>query len=491
MTKLDYVYASATELLTYFRSDPDKILDYLEAIYDRIRKVEAKVRSYITLRSREEVEREAEKVVKRLKQGEDLALAGIAVAVKDNISTRGIRTTCASRMLENYVPPYDATAVKLLKESGAVIIGKTNMDEFAMGSTTETSAFFPTRNPWDLERVPGGSSGGSAAALAAGEASLALGSDTGGSVRCPAAFTATVGLKPTYGLVSRFGLIAYASSLDQIGPMARTVADVALLLSVIAVHDPKDSTSIPRNGKIDYYSKLGELMSSRPRLRIAVVKELWRGLEEDVERVLHRILDRICGEHTCDEVSIPITRYALPAYYIIAMAEASSNLARYDGLRYGLHVDVEGRSWIEVFTKVRSRGFGFEVKKRIALGAFILSAGYQEQYYIRALRVRRLLKNEFDRVFKRFDLVALPSMPIKPPRLGEAITDPIKLYTMDIDTVIANLIGSPAISVPAGLAASLPVGIQFMGPPLSEEKLLYAGALVEELRRGAALKPPI
>ncbi|RLG77950.1 MAG: Asp-tRNA(Asn)/Glu-tRNA(Gln) amidotransferase GatCAB subunit A [Thermoprotei archaeon] len=488
---MKYIYEPAYKLVDLFHQEPDKIFDYIDAVFNRIKSVESKVKSYITLRSYDSVLKEAEEVVLRIKKGEHLPLAGILIAVKDNISTRGLRTTCASRILENYVPPYDATVIKMIKEAGGIVVGKTNMDEFAMGSTTENSAFFPTHNPWDLTRVPGGSSGGSAAAISAGETTLALGSDTGGSIRCPAAFTATVGLKPTYGLVSRYGLIAYASSLDQIGPMARNVHDVALLLSIIATHDSLDSTSIPRIQRCNFLMELLDTMKKRPRLKIALVRELWKGVEEDVGKVLHNVLDKLCSEHMCEEVSIPIVHYALPAYYVIAMAEASSNLARYDGVRYGLSTTKEGRNWIEVFSEVRSKGFGFEVKKRIALGAFILSAGYQEQYYIRALKVRRILKVEFDKLFTKFDVIALPTMPIKPPRLGEAITDPIKLYSMDIDTVLANMIGSPAVSVPAGFANALPVAVQFMGKPLSETTLLYAASLIEEITKLHDLKPPL
>ncbi len=473
-----FISAPAYRLIEEFRSDPQKIHDYVDAIYDRIESVEPKVRAYITIRSRDEVHRDVDALIKSGKT--NAPLFGILVAVKDNISTRGIRTTCASRMLENYVPPYDATVVRKLRNAGAIVIGKTNMDEFAMGSTTETSAFYPTRNPWDLNRVPGGSSGGSAAALAAGEATLALGSDTGGSIRNPAAFTSVFGLKPTYGLVSRYGLIAYASSMDQIGPFARNTRDLALLLTVIAGPDEYDATSLqikPPN----YLEVLNRYIQREPRLRLAIVRELFEGSDEKVRTVAEKALDKLCSYHECGEISLPYTRQIVAAYYVIAMAEASSNLARYDGVRYGLKVPVENRSWIDVYTEARTKGFGYEVKKRIALGAFVLSAGYREMYYIKALRFRRMLKEYFNQVFKEFDLVVSPTMPILPPRLGELIADPIKMYLADVNTVIANLIGVPAISIPVGFYGNLPVGLQFMAPALAEEKLLYISSQLEEL----------
>lgn len=473
-----YISTPAYRLIEEFKSDPQKIHDYVDAIYDRIERVEPKVKAYITIRSRDEVHRDVDILIKF--GNSERPLFGILVAVKDNISTRGIRTTCASKMLENYVPPYDATAIRRLKLAGAIVLGKTNMDEFAMGSTTETSAFYPTRNPWDLSRVPGGSSGGSAAALVAGEATLALGSDTGGSIRNPAAFTATFGLKPTYGLVSRYGLIAYASSMDQIGPLARNTRDLALLLSVIAGHDKYDATSL--SVAIPNFVKLlDEYVHREQKLRIAVVKELFEKSDDSVQSVANKALNKLCSIHECDEIELKYTQHIVAAYYIIAMAEASSNLARYDGVRYGLKVDVENRSWIDVYTEVRTRGFGYEVKKRIALGAFVLSAGYRDMYYIKALRFRRMLKELFNEIFKRFDLVVSPTMPILPPKLGELVVDPIKMYLADINTVIANLIGIPAISIPVGFYGRLPVGLQFMAPPLAEDRLLYVSQQLEDM----------
>lgn len=467
-------------LLEEFETNPALIVEYLHKLYDRIARVENRVGAFITIRPREHVVEEAEKLI-RVKQKTDkkMRLFGIAIAVKDNISTKGIRTTCASRMLENYIPPYDATVVAKIKAEGGIIIGKTNMDEFAMGSTTETSAFHVTRNPWDLSRVPGGSSGGSAAALASGEATVALGSDTGGSIRNPAAFTSTFGLKPTYGLVSRYGLIAYASSCDQIGPMARNVEDLALLLNVIAGHDPRDSTSV--NMPIqDFYKAMYDMFYSEPRLRIGIAMDLFEGSDEKVKTIAYRAVDILCGYHECSEIEIPYARQSVATYYIIAMAEASSNLARYDGVRYGLKVDLENRSWVEVYREVRTKGFGYEVKKRIALGAYVLSVGYRDMYYIRALRFRRMLREAFDKLYTRFDAIVSPTMPILPPRLGEMLEDPIKMYYADVNTVIANLIGAPAISVPIGFCNSLPVGLQIMTKYFNEVGALYLAKFLED-----------
>ncbi|ADM27869.1 aspartyl/glutamyl-tRNA(Asn/Gln) amidotransferase subunit A [Ignisphaera aggregans DSM 17230] len=474
-----YISMPVYRLLEEFSVDPTKVFEYVEAIYDRIDRAENKVRAYITIIPREETLRYAEELVKRFRDSRVLPpLFGIAIAVKDNISTKGIRTTCASKMLENYIPPYDATVIERIKAAGGIIIGKTNMDEFAMGSTTETSAFYPTRNPWDLERSPGGSSGGSAAALVAGETSLALGSDTGGSIRNPAAFTATYGLKPTYGLVSRYGLIAYGSSLDQIGPMARNTRDLAILLNIISGYDERDSTSILIQ-KQNYVELMDRLIYDEPKLRIGIIKELFEGSEDSVKSIAYKAVDKLCGYHICEELSIPYTRQIVAAYYIIAMAEASSNLARYDGIRYGLRKSVENRDWIDVYSDVRTEGFGYEVKKRIALGAYVLSIGYREMYYIRALRFRRMLRDKFNEIFKRFDAVVSPTMPILPPRLGEFIEDPIKMYLSDINTVIANLIGAPAISIPIGFSNRLPVGLQIMSKPLNEPIILYLSNQLE------------
>jgi len=460
------------------KEDPDFLFRYIEEVYKVIERHEHQLRAYITVRSKEDVLRDAEAL---LKAGNIGPLGGALIAVKDNISTSGIRTTCASRMLESYIPPYDATVVTKLKNAGGIVLGKTNMDEFAMGSTTENSAFYPTLNPWDLSRVPGGSSGGSAAAVAACEATVALGSDTGGSIRLPAAYTGTVGLKPTYGLVSRYGLVAYASSLDQIGPIGRYVEDVAIMLEVISGHDPRDSTSLKVAVK-DY----GSYVVDKPikMYRIAVIEEMVEeGVDRDVMAVFNKTLEKLESYGlTVEFKKMPIIRYSLPVYYIIAMAEASSNLARYDGLRYGLTHEVEGKLWTEVYKRVRSMGFGNEVKRRILLGTYVLSEGLYEGYYLKAAKVRRILYEEFAKLFKEFDLALSPTSPILPPRLGEVIDDPLKLYSLDVNTVPINLAGLPALSVPGGYAHGLPVGVQVFGPHLSEGWLLNVARLIEVMR---------
>ncbi|MEM2698989.1 MAG: Asp-tRNA(Asn)/Glu-tRNA(Gln) amidotransferase subunit GatA [Ignisphaera sp.] len=477
-----YISMPVYRLIDEFSSDVYKVFEYVDSIYDRIERVEGKVRAFITIIPKEQVYNYVENLIKNYGSKNLPKLFGVMIGVKDNISTRGIRTTCGSRMLESYIPPYDATVIEKLKNTGVIIHGKTNMDEFAMGSTTETSAFYPTKNPWDLNRVPGGSSGGSGAALAAGEASIALGSDTGGSIRNPAAYTMVYGLKPTYGLVSRYGLIAYASSMDQIGPMARNTTDLALLLTVISGNDPRDSTSLPIS-TTNYIESLNEQLHKEPRLRIGILRELFEGSDDSVRTVAYGCIDKLCSYHECADISMPYTREAVAAYYIIAMAEASSNLSRYDGIRYGLKVPVEGRSWVDVYTEVRTRGFGYEVKKRVALGAYVLSMGYRDMYYIRALRFRRMLKENIDTIFNKVDVVASPTMPIPPPKLGEFFEDPLKIYLADVSTVIANLTGYPAISVPAGFWNGLPVGLQLMSKPLSESMLLYLSAQLEEMTK--------
>jgi len=401
----------------------------------------------------------------------------VAIAIKDNICTLNLRTTCASRMLENFIPPYDATVVERLKREDAIIIGKTNMDEFAMGSTTETSYFGPTRNPWDLTKVPGGSSGGSAAALIADETTLALGSDTGGSIRCPASYCSVIGLKPTYGLVSRYGLIAYANSLEQIGPLAKSTADCALLLSVIGGYDPRDSTSV--NIPLGDFSQ--ELTDDLKGLRVGLPREFFEeGVEEAVKRhvwsAIH-LLESLGA--TYEEVSLPSLEYALAAYYIIAMAEASSNLARYDGLRYGYRVEHDDADWSRIYARNRRIGFGAEVRRRIMLGTYALSAGYYEQYYLKALKIRTLIRREFEEALKRFDVLVGPTMPLPPFNIGEKIGDPLTLYMCDVLTVPANLTGYPAISVPCGFEGNLPIGLQAITKPFNEDLLLKISFALE------------
>ncbi|TKX85622.1 Asp-tRNA(Asn)/Glu-tRNA(Gln) amidotransferase subunit GatA [Halorubrum sp. SS5] len=413
----------------------------------------------------------------------DGPLAGTTVAVKDNISTEGIRTTCGSEMLADYVPPYSATVVDRLTEAGATVVGKTNMDEFGMGTTTETSAFGPTRNPVDTDRVPGGSSGGSAAAVAAGEADVALGSDTGGSVRCPAAFCGVVGIKPTYGLVSRYGLIAYANSLEQIGPIAGTVEDAAAALDVIAGDDPNDGTTRDLReveGADPDASYADAADGDVAGLTIGVPTELFEGADERVVETVEAAIDDLEAQGAeTTEISLPSVEHAVQAYYVIAMAEASSNLARFDGVRYGHRSDAEG-NWNESFAETREEGFGAEVKRRILLGTYALSAGYHDKYYEKAQDARAWVRRDFEDAFDDVDVIASPTMPVLPFELGESLDDPLRMYLADANTTPANLANLPAVSVPAGEADGLPVGLQLVGPKFGEETIVRAASAVEE-----------
>lgn len=462
------------ELSESLRSGETTWQDAVEAYSEQIKRLDDELNAYITISGTEHGP-----------IGD--TLAGAPIAIKDNICTKGVRTTCGSKILEDYVPPYDATVVRRLKEAGAIILGKTNMDEFAMGSSTENSAFFPSKNPWDKSRVPGGSSGGSAVAVAAREAAAALGSDTGGSVRCPASFCGIVGLKPTYGLVSRFGLVAFANSLEQIGPMTRDVRDCAFIMNIIAGYDEMDGTSVNRPRE-DYMSYLDRDVMG---LRIGVPKEFFgEGTEDGVAREVWKsihILESLGGEYT--ETTLPTLRYALPTYYLIAMSEASSNLARYDGIRYGVRLEDEGMDWSTSYSKTRSL-FGMEVKRRIILGTFALSAGYYEGYYLKALKVRTLIRRDFERLFKEFDVIVGPTVPTTAFRLGEKIEDPLAMYMTDIDTVTVNLAGIPAISIPCGFSDGLPVGLQIMAPPFMEGRLITVAKRIEEELR-LNLKPPL
>ncbi|SFB99092.1 aspartyl/glutamyl-tRNA(Asn/Gln) amidotransferase subunit A [Halobiforma haloterrestris] len=403
----------------------------------------------------------------------DGPLAGTTVAVKDNISTEGVRTTCGSEMLEDYVPPYDATVVSSLKEAGATVVGKTNMDEFGMGTTTETSAFGATDNPAAPGHVPGGSSGGSAAAVAAGEADVALGSDTGGSIRCPAAFCGVVGIKPTYGLVSRYGLVAYGNSLEQIGPFANTVEDAAELLDVIAGSDERDATTRDAGDETDYAdAATGDVDG----LSIGVPTELLEGADEGVvETFWDAIADLEDRGAEYHEVSLPSVEHAVEAYYVIAMSEASSNLARFDGVRYGNSGGYEG-NWNEAFSRAREEGFGDEVKRRILLGTYALSAGYHDKYYKKAQDARAWVKQDFDEALSEADVLASPTMPVPPFELGESLEDPLQMYLADANTVPVNLADLPAISVPAGETDGLPVGLQLIGPAFGERRLIRAAS---------------
>lgn len=403
-------------------------------------------------------------------------LAGVPIVVKDNICTKGVRTTCGSRILPDFVPPYHATVVRKLLAEGATIVGKANCDEFAMGSSTENSGYGPTRNPWDTERVPGGSSGGSAAAVAAGMCSASLGSDTGGSIRQPAAFCGVVGLKPTYGRVSRYGLVAYASSLDQIGPIARTVEDCAVLLEAIAGDDPLDSTSVG----LPVPSYLGACERGAEGLRIGMPREYFgAGIDAEVAERVRAAVGRLCEMGaTAGECSLPATEYALAAYYIIAPAEASSNLARYDGVRFG-HRSKDWVGHIGMMEKTRAEGFGDEVKQRIMVGTYALSAGYYDAYYKRAQQVRTLIRRDFDRAFEQFDVLATPTAPTVAFRIGEKTDDPLAMKLADICTIPVNMAGLPALSVPCGLLGGLPVGLQLIGKPFGEETLFAAAAALE------------
>ena len=413
---------------------------------------------------------------------DDGPLAGTTVAVKDNISTEGVETTCGSDMLADYVPPYSATVVDRLTDAGARIVGKTNMDEFGMGTTTETSAFGPTRNPADPERVPGGSSGGSAAAVAAGEADVALGSDTGGSVRCPAAFCGVVGIKPTYGLVSRYGLVAYANSLEQIGPIAPTVAEAAAVLDVIAGPDPNDGTTRDPNAAADIdvptdYAAAAD--GDVEGLTVGVPAELFDGADERVvETVEAAIDDLVAAGATTTTISLPSVEHAVEAYYVIAMSEASSNLARFDGVRYGHRAEADG-NWNESFAATREEGFGAEVKRRILLGTYALSAGYHDEYYAKAQDARAWVRQDFEAAFETVDVIASPTMPVLPFELGESLDDPLRMYLADANTTPVNLANLPAISVPAGEADGLPVGLQLVGPAFEEATVIRAASAVE------------
>ncbi len=409
-------------------------------------------------------------------EGHTGPLAGVPIAIKDNMSTRGIQTTCASKILEGYVPPYDAHVIERLKAAGAIIVGKVNMDEFAMGTSTESSHYGPTLNPWDPERVPGGSSGGSAATVAAGEVPMSLGSDTGGSVRCPASFCGVVGIKPTYGVISRYGLISYANSLEQIGPIASNVEDMTLLFNVIAGYDPRDSTSVARDQ--DYTKALVDDVNG---LTIGVPKEYFgEGIDPAVEKSVwdgvHRLEDLGAS---WQEVEMPHTKYALAAYYVIAMSEASSNLARFDGMRYGLRLEKD-HDWHTTYSEIRAQGFGEEVKRRILLGTYALSAGYMDKYYLKALKVRTLIKQDFERALKDTDVLIAPTMPTPAFKLGEKISDPLTLYMADVNTVPINLAGVPSVSLPCGFSNGLPIGLQIMGKHFDEETVIRTAYTFEQ-----------
>lgn len=460
--------------------------EILSDCWSQVDAVEDVIRAFVSV-NRERSRHEKDKAEVLLRQGNPSPLCGIPMALKDNICTQGVPTTCSSKILDGFRPPYDATVTSRLAGAGSVLMGKANMDEFAMGSSTENSGFFPTRNPWDTGRVPGGSSGGPAAAVAADEVIFSLGSDTGGSIRLPAAFCGVVGMKPTYGRVSRFGLVAYASSLDQIGPITKDVTDCALVLNAIAGWDPQDSTSanLPCPDFAEY------LKEGIKGLRIGMPRELFgEDSDPEVKEVVRRALKQFedLGA-SCEETSLPSTEYALPAYYLIATAEASSNLARYDGVRYG-HRSESAPDVITMFQQTRREGFGPEVKRRIMLGTYALSSGYYDAYYLKALKARTLVKQDFDRVFEKFDIIASPTAPITSFRFGEK-ADPLAMYLTDLCTIPVNLAGLPGISLPCGFVSGMPVGLQLIGRAFDEGTLLKAAYNFEQNTDWHTNKPPL
>ncbi len=458
----------------------------VSALQRKIADTDPKIGAFLTVNDGQ-LEKRIDEVQKGIRSGRYAGpLAGVPIAVKDNICTKGLRTTCASKMLEDFVPTYDATVIQKLQDAGMIVLGKTNMDEFAMGSTTETSAFLLTKNPWNTSRVPGGSSGGSCAAVAAGEVPLALGSDTGGSVRQPAAFCGVVGLKPTYGRVSRYGLVAYASSMDQIGPVGRTVADCRALYECIAGWDEKDATTVKRDvvKSVGYEKSAEERIELLKGMRFALPKEyLGDGTDEEVKEAVMRAAELLARNGAVvEEISLPVTEYAVAAYYMIACAEASSNLSRFDGVKYGYRA-AEAESLHEMYVKSRSDGFGEEVKRRILVGSFALSEGYYDAYYLKALKVKRLIREAFDDVFAAYDCILTPTAPTTAPKFGTVLSDPLQMYLQDADTVAVNLAGLPAISVPCGVdTEGLPIGLQFIGDAFCEDTLFAAAEGYEELR---------
>jgi aspartyl-tRNA(Asn)/glutamyl-tRNA(Gln) amidotransferase subunit A len=473
----DLHYLTIAEANSLLRSRRLSAVELTEAILRRVNKLEPQIRSYVTI-SEELAMRQAKQADVRISTGEASPLTGIPMQIKDNICTNGLLTTCSSRMLQEFIPPYDATVTQLLQGAGAVMLGKGNMDEFAMGSSTENSAFFPTHNPWDIARVPGGSSGGPAAAVAAGQAVFSLGSDTGGSIRQPAALCGIVGLKPTYGLVSRYGLIAFASSLDQIGPITRDVTDSAMVLNAIAGNDHRDSTSLP-NRATDYTLALKKDLKG---VRLGVPSEYFpEGIQPGIQETLDQAISILEGlGATVDRnLSLPYTRYALAAYYIIAPSEASANLARYDGAKYGFSDKHPGDIW-QAMERTRQIGFGPEVKRRIMLGTYSLSTGYYDAYYVKAQKVRTLIRREFEEAFQEYDAIVTPTSPSAAFMLGEKMAEPLQMYSSDVCTIPANIAGIPAISIPAGFVQGLPVGMQVVGPHFGEETILRVAYAYEQ-----------
>lgn len=469
---------SVYELQKKIKDRELNVIDVTKRYIEKIRELNSVLGAYITVCEDEALE-QAEIIQKRIENGEPVGkLAGVPIAIKDNICTKGIKTTCASKMLENFVSPYDATVIELLKKEDAIILGKCNMDEFAMGGSTENSAFMLTRNPHDLTRVPGGSSGGSAVAVAGKIAPAALGSDTGGSIREPASFCGIVGLKPTYGLISRYGLVAFASSLDQIGPMTKDVRDSAYILNIIAKHDEKDSTSVKQE-KTDY---MNALKNDIKNMKIGVPKEfLGEGINEEVKNNIIESVKKIKAMGAeVEECSLEFTNCAVAIYYILACAEASSNLGRFDGVRYGYRTK-EFNSLKELYTNSRSEAFGPEVKRRIMLGTYVLSAGYYDAYYKKALQMRSLVSNEFNRLFSKYDALIIPTVPTTAFKIGEKVNNPLQMYLSDICTVMVNIAGLPGISIPSGKDSNnMPIGLQIIGDKFKEEKILQIAYTFEK-----------
>ena len=474
---------TAVELGKKIKAKEVTVVEAVQEALDAVEKKEKDVNSFVTVMRKEALEK-AKEVQEKIDNGKLTGpLAGVPVAIKDNMCTKGTLTTCSSKILRNFVPTYTAQAVANLEEAGAVIIGKTNMDEFAMGSTTETSAFGPTKNPWNTEHVPGGSSGGSCAAVAAEECSYALGSDTGGSIRQPSSFCGVTGIKPTYGTVSRYGLIAYGSSLDQIGPVAKDVTDCATILEVIASHDTKDSTSVERED----YDFTSALVDDVKGIKIGIPKDYFgEGLDPEVKEAVlaaAKVLEKKGA--IVEEFDLSLVEYAIPAYYTIACAEASSNLERFDGVKYGYRAK-EYQGLHNMYKKSRSEGFGAEVKRRIMLGSFVLSSGYFDAYYLKALRTKALIKKAFDKAFEKYDIILGPAAPTTAPKLGESLSDPLKMYLGDIYTISVNLAGLPGISLPCGTdSKGLPIGLQLIGDCFAEKKLIRTAYAYEQTREYA------
>lgn len=471
---------TALELSKKIRQRQVKVADGVKEVFDQIEKKEGKVHAYLDLYKKDALAR-AKEVEKGIMDGIYTGpLAGVPIAVKDNICIKGKKTTCASKILENFVPQYNAEVIDRLEKAGMIVIGKTNMDEFAMGSTTETSAFGETKNPWNTEHVPGGSSGGSCAAVAAEECFYALGSDTGGSIRQPSAFCGVTGIKPTYGTVSRYGLIAYGSSLDQIGPVAKDVTDCATILEAITSYDKKDSTSIQRE-ETDFTSALVDDVKG---MKIGIPRDYFgEGLDAEVKDAILAAAKKLEEKGAIvEEFDLSLVEYAIPAYYVIADAEASSNLARFDGVKYGYRTkDYEGLH--NMYKKSRSEGFGAEVKRRIMLGSFVLSSGYYDAYYLKALRTKALIKQAFDKAFAKYDVILGPAAPTTAPKLGESLSDPLKMYLGDIYTVSVNLAGLPGISLPCGIdSKGLPIGMQLIGDCFKEKNIIRAAYAFEQTR---------